>query len=226
MREKVITWLINGANAQDGVKLMEQSESSHLTLRLMRSNPAGNKRFMVDYLCRKYGVSNGYSVSFEPEVSIKKKTKSFREEFHFLNESDCPVELEALASRKFGRYHAYIDFHKQLRNCTSLEQCADVSRKLIDSYMENRAIWSELNYYRTHKSLLGKHPIFQEFARRKQLLSLPVKELVLRQQKIENNIWRVGNEIKKGNKPHLDVERRQRLFGYESELAEVKRLLG
>ncbi len=225
MRDKVIKWLQNGANAQDGLQLMKQSGASQLTLRLIQSNPAGNKRFMVDYLSKKYEIKNEYSVFCEPEISFKRKSKSFREEFPFLNESNCPVELEALASRKFNKYHAYVDLHKKLRNCTSLGECADVSRSLIESYIENRTIWNELNYYNVHKSLLGKHPIFQEFARRKKLLSLPVKELVLRQQKIENNIWRIKSELKKGNKPHLDVERKERLVGYESELEEVKRLL-
>lgn len=226
MKEKVINWLQNGSNAQEGVRLMEQAGASPLTLRLIRSNPAGNKRMMVAFLCKKYGICEDYAVDFEPEVNFHRKTKSFRDEFPFLNEKTCPVELEALASRKFGRYHAYVDLHRQLRNCTSLEQCTDVSRQLIDSYIENRTIWEELNYYRLHHVLLGKHPIFQEFARRKELLTLPIKELVLRQQKIESNIWRVKSELKKGDKPHLDTDRRERLIGYESELEEVKRLLG
>ena len=67
--------------------------------------------------------------------------------------------------------------------------------------------------------------IFNEFKRRKELLGMSIKELVLRQQKIEQNIWRVKNELKKGDKPHLETERKQRLTGYEKELKEVKRLL-
>ena len=54
---------------------------------------------------------------------------------------------------------------------------------------------------------------------------MSIKELVLRQQKIEQNIWRLKNELKKGDKPHLETERKQRLTGYEKELKEVKRLL-
>ena len=54
---------------------------------------------------------------------------------------------------------------------------------------------------------------------------MSVKELIYRQQKIMNNIWRVKSEIKKGDKPHLDIERNNRLASYEAELAEVNRLL-
>ncbi|RGN42354.1 hypothetical protein DWW69_19475 [Bacteroides sp. AF16-49] len=149
----------------------------------------------------------------------------FREEFPFLNEANCPVELEALTSRKFNSYYSYIDYHRKLRDCTNLQEAADISKKIIDNYIENRAIWEELNWYKDHGVLLGKHPIFNEFKRRKELLGMSIKELVLRQQKIEQNIWRVKNELKKGDKPHLETERKQRLTGYEKELKEVKRLL-
>jgi hypothetical protein len=49
---------------------------------------------------------------------------------------------------------------------------------------------------------------------------------MLRKSKVESNIWRVKNEIKKGNKPHLEADRKERLTGYEAELSEVNRLLG
>lgn len=136
------------------------------------------------------------------------------------------MELEALASRKFGKYHAYVRLHAQLRDCTSLEQCADISRQLIDNYIENRMIWQELDYYRKHKSLLAKHPAFAEFRRRNELLHLPVKDLVYRQRQVTNNIWRIKSEMAKGNRPHLDSVRRERLVGYEKELADINRLLG
>lgn len=86
-------------------------------------------------------------------------------------------------------------------------------------------IWQELNYYKEHHALLGKHPAFAEFRRRSELLHLPVKELLRRQRQVMNNIWRVRSEIAKGDKPHLDVVRRERLAGYEKELADINRLL-
>ena len=226
MRDKVIEWLKNGANAQDGAHLMEQAGARPLTLRLINANPPANKRMIVRFLCEKYAVEDNYKLNWQtPEIIIQEKVKPFREEFPFLNAESCPVELEALASRKFSRYHAYVSLHRKLRDCTSLEECSKISKELIDNYIENRLIWDELNYYQKHGELLGKHPIFIEFSRRKELLSLSVKELIFRQQKIENNIWRVNNELKKGNKPHLELERKERLLSYESELKEVKRLL-
>ena len=225
MRDKVIIWLQAGANAQEGVRLLQEAGAHPLTLRLCASNPEANKRLIVRLLCDRFNLKGEYSISFSAPVVIKKNNQSFREEFPFLDSPSCPVELEALASRKFTRYYAYIDLHTQLRACGSLEECAQICKELIDNYLDNRAIWAELNYYQQHNKLLGKHPIFREFARRKELLKMSVKELIYRQQKIMNNIWRVKSEIKKGDKPHLDIERNNRLASYEAELAEVNRLL-
>lgn len=135
------------------------------------------------------------------------------------------MELEALASRKFTKYRAYVRLHRQLRDCTSLEDCAKVAGELVDNYIDNRLIWQELNWYKEHGSLLGKHPAFAEFRRRRELNNLPVKELVKRQRQVEMNIWRVKSEMAKGDKPHLDATRRERLAGYEKERADIVRLL-
>ena len=135
------------------------------------------------------------------------------------------MELEALASRKFTKYRAYVRLHRQLRDCKSLEDCAKVAGELVDNYIDNRLIWEELTWYKEHGSLLGKHPAFAEFRRRRELNNLPVKELVKRLRQVEMNIWRVKSELAKGDKPHLDATRRERLAGYEKERADIVRLL-
>lgn len=227
MKQDIITWIKSGANAQEGVQLMKRAGAPSLALRLVSSNPARHKRMMVEWLCQKYDIGEQLAlVQQSAEVVVfKEKTKPFREEFPFLNQPDCPVELEALASRKFARYHDYIKLHPRLRECRSLEECAKIACDLLASYMENRAIWAELNHYQQHKTILGKHPIFAAFARRKNLLTMSVKDLMKRKQQLENNIWRVQSEMKKGDKPHLDGQRRERMAAYQTELAEVNRLL-
>lgn len=227
MKQEIITWLKSGANAQEGVQLMKRAGAPSLALRLLSSNPVRYKRMMVDWLCQKYDVGEQLAVVQQSTevVVFKEKSKPFREEFPFLDQPDCPVELEALASRKFAKYHDYIKLHPKLRECRSLDECAQVAGNLLASYMENRAIWAELNYYQQHKAILGKHPIFAAFARRKNLLTMSVKDLMKRKQQLENNIWRVQSEIKKGDKHHLDSQRGERLTAYQTELAEVNRLL-
>ena len=153
------------------------------------------------------------------------KGRGFRDEFPFLDQPGCPMELEALASRKFTKYHAYVRLHQQLRDCTNLAQCAKVAGELVDNYIDNRQIWEELEWYRKHGTLQGKHPAFAEFRRRKELLDMSVKQLMERLRQVEMNIWRVRNEMAKGDKPHLDAQRRERLAGYEKERMDILRLL-
>lgn len=226
MKDQVVLWLKNGANAEEGVQLMIKAGAPSLTIRLIRADPVRNLNLMVSYLCKKFGVQNDYDIQSKTKVIVvERRPLSFREEFPFLNDPGCPVELEALASRKFSKYHAYVDLHKKLRDCTDLNECASVSREIINNYLENRMIWDELNYYQKHHSILGKHPIFSAFQKRKKLLSLNVKELIVKQRRLQGNIWRVKDELKKGDKPHLELDRRARLAGYEAELEEVNRLL-
>ena len=135
------------------------------------------------------------------------------------------MELEALASRKFTKYRAYVRLHRKLLDCTSLDECAKVAGELVDNYIDNRLIWQELNWYKEHGTLLGKHPAFAEFRRRKQLNFMPVKELMKRLRQVEMNIWRTKSEMKKADKPHLDAMRRERLAGYEKERADILRML-
>lgn len=106
-----------------------------------------------------------------------------------------------------------------------MEQCAKVAGELVECYIDNRRIWEELNWYKVHGSLLGAHPAFAEFKRRKSLLSMNVKELMRRLRQVEMNIWRVKDEMAKCDKPHLDALRRERLAGYEKERADILRLL-
>ena len=108
------------------------------------------------------------------------------------------MELEALASRKFTKYRAYVRLHQKLRGCAGLAECAETAGELVDNYIDNRLIWQELTWYQEHGSLLGKHPAFAEF---------------------------VKSELAKGDKPHLDAVRRERLAGYEKERADILRLL-
>ena len=135
------------------------------------------------------------------------------------------MELEALASRKFSKYRTYVRLHSLMRDCTDLDECAKVAGELVDNYIDNRLIWQELNWYQEHGAILGKHPAFAEFRRRKAVMRMPVKQLMQRLRQVEMNIWRVKSELAKGDKPHLETTRRERLAGYEKERADIVRIL-
>ena len=80
-------------------------------------------------------------------------------------------------------------------------------------------------YYKEHHSLLGKHPIFDEMKHLAELRHLSIQDLFRRKCNLEDAIWRIRSEIKKGNKPHLLITREQRLHRKQRELNEVQRII-
>lgn len=161
-----------------------------------------------------------------PVVPVVVNPKPLRSRWPFLNDPQSPVELQALVTQRITRYHEYTALYQQLRDCTATEQCADVSRRLLDAYFDARTIAHELDYYQQHRRVLGRHPYFRHFQQLTRLRSSSVKDLLREQQKTKDNIWRVNSEIRKGDKPHLDEKRRQKLQEYELKLQEINRLLG
>ena len=152
--------------------------------------------------------------------------RRLRGEFPFLASPDCPMELKALVTDRITAYHEYAEAYKQLQTASTPEECTDVARRVVNAYIENRRVWDELNYYQQHRRILGHHPIFRQFSNLKLLRSMNVKDLIRREERVRKNIWRVQHEIRKGDKPALEITRREKIRGYQAELAEIRRLLG
>ena len=161
-----------------------------------------------------------------PGSGGESKGRKLRDRWPFLNEPSAPVELKALVTQRITRYHEYSNLYLQLRDCKDATELSTVCGKLLDAYFDGRQIADELDYYQQHRRVLGRHPYFRHFQQLSLLRSCSVKDLLRLQQKTRDNIWRVNSEIKKGDKPHLDQKRRQKLQQYELKLQEINRLLG
>jgi len=160
-----------------------------------------------------------------PDVTTPYKRK-LRDRWPFLNNPATPVELKALVTQRITCYHEYSNLYSQLRECETIEELSITCGKLLDAYLDSLAIGRELDYYQQHGKVLGRHPMFRHFQQLARLRSSSVKELLREQKKTRDNIWRVNSEIRKGDKPHLDIKRRQKLQEYELKLQEINRLLG
>lgn len=151
--------------------------------------------------------------------------RKLREEFPFLGSPSCPVELKALVADRITAYHAYREHYPKLFLASTPEECRVVAGKVVEAYIENRRVWEELNHYKQYGRILGHHPIFRHFSNLRRLRTMSLRDLLKRERQVKGNIWRVSSELKKGNKPELDEPRRDKLRGYQSELAEIRRLL-
>jgi len=224
MREAVQNWLQSGYAPEDGIRLLEKYSGNLLLIRLVKANPVKNICLLKESLCKIAGIlSTDYRLPTTDSKPPKQTT--FRDEFPFLSTPDCPFELKVLVTDKFSSYHRYQTLHQELSNHTTLDQCGLACGELIASYRENRSIYAELNYYKQHKSILGKHPIFKHFNHLKELKAMNIRELIKKEEKLLHNIWRIEAEIAKADKPALLADRKQRLELKQNELAEVRRLL-
>ena len=106
-----------------------------------------------------------------------------------------------------------------------MTECFETAKKVIENFIENRNITSEFAYYLEHGNILGKHPVFAVTKRIAEMRKLPILELIRRQRNLNENIWRIRNEISKGNRQHLLIEREARLRQRELELQEINRII-
>ena len=148
-----------------------------------------------------------------------------RDDFPYLRDPDCPPELKILAADKITAHERYIQAHDHLFDCTTLDECYQTARSAIENFQENRDIFAELDYYREHHAVLGKHRIFDHLRQLRKLRGLNIVALLAEQRRLRLAIWRINDEIRKGTKPHLLTQREQRRLQKEDLLREVDNLI-
>ena len=151
--------------------------------------------------------------------------RRFRDDFPYLRDPDCPPELKILAADKITAHERYIQAHDHLFDCTTLDECYQTARSAIENFQENRDIFAELDYYREHHAVLGKHRIFDHLRQLRKLRGLNIVALLAEQRRLRLAIWRINDEIRKGTKPHLLTQREQRRLQKEDLLREVDNLI-
>ena len=218
MIDVIHRWLMSGAEVQEGLRLLDiYAPNAHLH-RLVSLRPDKFKHLLIQKL-------SALAAQSSSPVLLHSNRSSFREQWSFLDEEGCPNELKILVADKITAYRNYTSAHRKLFSCTSRQDCFATAKKVVENFLENRKILSELAYYKEHHTLLGKHPIFGEVKRLVELRRLPITELFRRKTNLEEAVWRIQSELKKGNKPHLDTARDRRLQKKRRELAEVNRII-
>ncbi len=92
---------------------------------------------------------------------------SLREEFPFLNSTDCPNELKILVADKITVWKQYLTKHQELVRIESgelvvpAEEQAEIAEAAKVAFEENQRIYDELNAFKETGKVLGKHPIFK-----------------------------------------------------------------
>ena len=100
-----------------------------------------------------------------------------------------------------------------------------LSRSTVQNYLLNRSIWDELNYYKEHGEILGKHPIFSWMRRVEDIRRMKIGDLVGLKIRLENNLVRNRAILRKEPDSVETARRKERITHMEQELIEVNRLL-
>ena len=125
-----------------------------------------------------------------PATETQKKIIRFRENFPFLNQSDCPDQLKILVAdmfTSFGNYKNALEKLYALGDRES-EEAAQLCETVVEEYLKNREIWDELEYYKEHGQILGKAAKFRELEKAEELSKLSDVELVNKRRSAEVNI--------------------------------------
>ena len=219
LQAAVQSWIRAGAEVSTGLLLFSQCSRNTRFPALVRLNPTRYRPLLIERLCAIAELA-------PPRTEVSQTgRRRFRDDFPFLRDPDCPTELKILASDKITAHERYMRAHDRLFDCTSLEECFRAAQEAIVNFQENRAIFAELDYYREHHTILGKHRIFEHIQRVRTFKGMGIMELVAEQRRLRSAIWRINDELKKGTKPHLQTEREQRRHQKELLLAEVSKLL-
>lgn len=104
-----------------------------------------------------------------------KKTIRFREDFPFLNAPDCPDELKVLVADMFSAYDKFREAHENMVNMPDNASIADAFKEAqtaVESYLDNREMWDELEYYKEHHEILGKAECLKSLMDKKEISAL------------------------------------------------------
>ncbi len=216
----VAKWLTEGAGVREGLRLLAVYEPNPYLACMVEANPQ-MFGYLLEGVLHKY--AEGLPVSTPPVR--RRQEGSFREEWPFLSRADCPQELKVLAADKITAYHNTLDLHEKLFYCDSPEDCYETAKNLLENFTQNRLITAEFAYYKEHGTVLGKHPVFSEARKFAAIRRMSIVGLIAEARRLEGAIWRIGSELAKKDKPHLDEQRRDRLARKQRELDVVREMI-
>lgn len=218
MKEEIIDWLKRECNIKQGVALYAKYGKCIVFKMLLTIRPESVIMRLKFLLCQ---LANIDSSTF---LAVPNKDK-FREMFPFLSDINCPNELKVLASDKITTYWNVVSFHEKLFSCHTNIECLLIVKQLVENFIEDRSIKYELDYYKHHGGVLGKHRIFDEQKRVSNIRKMNIRELISKEKQLKDNIWRIKSELAKGDKIYLQSERERRLEAKKRELEIVQKML-
>ncbi len=232
LKNLVHNWLLGGAAPEVGLRLfMEYLKPNNAISRIISKNPNKHIQTIRIALLREAELPFDFSVSINTQSksveseTVKENRFKLRNQWPFLADPECPAELKLLITDKISAFTKCAEHYKKLTDGNSEELALQNVSTLVENFISNHEIFKELKYYSDHGKFLGKHKIFSQYQRLKELRSLNTMDLFNKKKNLENNIWRIQSKIKKEKRQDLLPGRESKLKEFKMQLAEVNRLL-
>lgn len=155
-----------------------------------------------------------------------KKSIRLRSEFPFLNDKSCPDELKILVSDMLTCHDTYVADHKKMFEVTNHEEMQEIAASVVENYIENKEIWDELNYFKEHGKILGKHKIFSQKDRVAEIKTMSTPDLIKLRENLESRKSRNASKVKEEPNHKNTAERMAAVETCEFELSIVNSILG
>lgn len=117
------------------------------------------------------------------KATEQEESKPLREEFPFLNDTDCPEVFYIVVGKKISTYKAWQDAQQKLAaiEAKEVEATGDEVEALAITaeacFRENQELYNELNHYAQTGEILGKHPLFRESVAKREVEAMTLEQL-------------------------------------------------
>lgn len=220
---EVRRWLTSGAEVNEGLRLLDTYAPNRFLSEMVRRAPVRFRERLVQALAPFSDIPHGQGGDAVPEQG--NRPSKFRDQWPFLKDPACPMELKALAADKITAYENLVSLHEKLYNCITPEESYETAKNLLKNYRRNSLISAEFAYYKEHGTPLGKHPIFAHRQQLEKYRKMDIITLVAQQRRLQKCIWRIEAELRSGTRPDLASHRENRLARKKEELSTVDNLI-
>ena len=145
-----------------------------------------------------------------------------RETYSFLKDEICPVELKLLVHDMFSAYDRYRDAYAALSDKNAQDENLALAATVVESYLDNRAMWEELDYYKENATILGKHEMFDLLKMRAEIAAIDDMELISKLNKTKPNITKAKTALGKAETDEKKTECLARLDKWTTYVAELE----
>lgn len=188
--------------------LYDLKKYNGITEVMIRATPKVTKTIVLDQ-------TDPSSQTLVPTTEEEKKKTSLREQFPFLNDKDCPNELHivtGLLIASYGRYQEHMSKINQFKakeiELTEAEDLA-LTEAAQAEFMNNEALFRELEHYKEHKALLAEHPALKEHKWTQQYKEMDMATKVNYKKNAES-YYSKNNKVLE--KPEVPQERKEQIL--------------